>query len=498
MTTRSRPVPFGEWLPDLPPLENPGALIAKNCIPEIRSYRDLRSLSEFSDALSSQALGAFWLQISDNTVFNFAGDATNLYTLTNNNSTWSNISRVSPAYSGVTNWEFSKFGDRVIAVDSNNTPQSYVAGTSQTNFEDLAGSPPNAKRIAVVRDFVVLGDLSAVGRGPNFIQWSAFNNAESWAPSRATQADFQELFGRGGRVQKIVPGEYGVVFQEHSIYRMNYIGPPVTFQLDEVERGRGTPAPDSVIWTGNLVFYYGHDGFYRFNGQYSEPIGANRVNRWFSDRADLSSLDTMRGAVDRRNRLAMWSFRSSADLDVNDVLIIFNWAANKWSYAELDVQLLSEFVSSGFTLDDPAFDALYSSDIDGTNQTPFDSEAYFGGVLSLQAFTSANRSATFDGDPLAAEIDTKELIGANNGRMFVNSVRPLINGGPDTGITVSIGTRNLAQNNVSFTLPRSLNSIGEANIRKDSRYQRYRCTISGGFTHANGVMPVVRQRTGRR
>lgn len=497
MTTRPISVPFGEWLPDLPPLENSGTLVAKNCIPQIKSYRELRSLSEFTDALSSPALGAFWLQIADNTVFNFAGDSTSLYELTNNNTQWTNRSAGGMAYNTATNWEFAKFGNRVIAVSIANDPQVYEAGVASA-FNDLGGSPPRAARIAVVRDFVVLGDIAGSDRGPNYVQWSGFNNSELWTPSRATQSDFQELFGRGGRVQKIVPGEYGIIIQEHSIHRMEYIGPPTVFQFDEVERGRGTPAPNSVVWTGDLVFYYGHDGFYLFNGVSSEPIGANRVNRWFSQNADVASLDTMRGVIDRRNRLVMWAFRSSSSLTYNDRLIMFNWTANRWSYGELDTQVLAEYVTSGITIDDPAFDAIYSNTIDGAEQTPFDSEAYQGGSLSLQAFTTANRSATFDGDALMTTLDTTEVAGPDNNLLYTNSVRPIVNGSPTTSITVEIGHRNRTQDVLTYTSPRGLNSIGESNQRIKSRYQRYRVNISGGFSHANGVQAQQRIRAGRR
>ena len=496
MTTRPRDIPFGEWLPDLPPLENQGALEALNCIPELNSYRSMNSLSSFSDQLlptANPAINTFWLQGSDNVIYNFAANATRIFQLTANDSTWTNVS--AREYAAADDWEFAKFGDRALATNINEPVQFYDAGAAP-GFANLPGSPPQAARIATVRDFVVLGDLQGANVGPNYVQWSGFNNSEIWTPSRSTQSDFQELFGRGGRIQKIVPGEYGVIFQEHSINRMDYIGPPVIFQFDEVERGRGTPAPNSVIWTGNLVFYYGHDGFYLFNGVSSEPIGANKVNRWFSENADPGGLDSMRGVIDRRNRLALWSFRSSAGRAVNDRLITFNWAANRWSHSEIEIQTMSEYVTSGLTLED--LDSVYPSGIDDTNQTPFDSEAYLGGSLNLLVFGSDNRAATFDGPPLRATIDTAEFIGSNARRIYVNSIRPIVNGGPETSIRASVGRRRFTPNNVTFTSSRGMNSIGEANVRINDRYMRFRLDISGGFTHGNGVQAMVRENAGRR
>jgi hypothetical protein len=44
-------------------------------------------------------------------------------------------------------------------------------------------------------------------------------------------------------VQKVVGGEYGLVFQERAVWKMTYIGSPVIFQFDLIERSRGAFAP---------------------------------------------------------------------------------------------------------------------------------------------------------------------------------------------------------------------------------------------------------------
>lgn len=48
-------------------------------------------------------------------------------------------------------------------------------------FADLAGSPPKARRITVVGDFIVMGNLDEGGtQYPNRVRWSGFNNSEAW------------------------------------------------------------------------------------------------------------------------------------------------------------------------------------------------------------------------------------------------------------------------------------------------------------------------------
>lgn len=489
MATRPRAIPFGEWLPDLPEHLNPGALIARNVLPEIDSYRSLRSVATFSNALEKACLGAFWIQSSDGTVFNFAGDTNTLYRLSG--TTWTDVSGDSAPY-GAEWWEFTNFGDRVIAASKADPLQYFDTGSSQA-FADLPGNPPQAARIATVRDFVVVGDLASLG--PHYVQWSGFNNSEIWTPSLATQSDYQSLVGRGGRVQRIVPGEYGIIFQEHSITRMDYVGPPTIFQFDEVERGRGTPAPGSVLWTGPRVFYYGWDGFYVFNGVESTPISHNRVSRWFENQAASGAVANMRGAVDRLNRMVIWAFSTNSGATFNNRLLIYNWAADKWSYAEVNTEVLAEYSSPGYTLDE--LDSILA-DID-SESINVDSTAYQGGEVNLQVFNSSHRSGTFSGDPMPATIDTKEISSQTGRRLYVNSIEPLVESDTSPTITIRVGTRDKSTANVTFTPARGLNArTGEANIRASGRYMRFRVDVQGGMRNAAGVVAHIAAEKARR
>lgn len=488
--TEAVQIPFGEWLPDLPENNNPGALIAQNVIPQLQSYRGLNSLSSFSNALALTCLGTFWAQDSSNTIFNFAGDTNSLYNL-GSGTTWTDISGTSAPYTA-DNWDFTKFGETILAVNDQDPMQKYEMNVDAV-FSDQPGTPPAAKRIATVRDFVMIGDIPS--QGPNFVRWSGYNNSEIWTPSIRTQSDFQELFGRGGRVQRIVPGEYAVILLEQSIFRADYVGPPVIFQFDEVERKRGTPAPNSVVWEGENVYYWGWDNFYRFDGRNSVPISANRVSNWFQANAASNAWDSMRGALDRINRLVIWAFRTNASNTINNNLIIYNWAADKWSYAILDTQVIDEYVSPGFTLDE--LDVPLPGGIDA-DSILVDSGQFLGGGINIQAFNSSNEAATFDGTPLQSIIDTKEINAPDMRRMFVNSLRPMIEASGSSTISLEVGSRNRLQDNAVFSMSKGLNGLnGEINIRQNARYQRYRLTIDGGFKHANGVKINTRQ-TGRR
>lgn len=480
---------FGEWLPDLPEHMNPGALKAKNCIPEIRSYRSMRGLQAFTNAINLPCLGSVWAKSSGDTLFNFAGDSNSLYSLSGG-TTWVDVSTGS--YSA-DSWEFSQFGNRIIATNVANTPQYFDMGVS-TNFQNLPGGAPNAVHIAVVRDFIVLGDVDDGTRRPNRVQWSGFNNSEQWGSSAVTQAGSQDLKGRGGKIQRIIDGDVGVIFQERSITRMTYVGPPIKFRFDEVERARGTPAPKSVVWTGAKAYYYANDGFYvldLYGGADSQPIGSNRVNKWFQDNAAKSEIRNMVGAIDFENNLVLWAFKSSSSSIQNDRLLIYNWQANRWSYVEVDIQTFAEFASPGLTLDE--LDAVLPNgiDIDSIN---VDSTAFSGSSIGLLAFNSLNMGSTFSGDVLDFEIDTKEYSQAGF-FSFVSDVRPLIDGQGPFSITPIY--RNRLVDNYILGNSAVINSVGLCNLRINARYHRFRLTGSVAFNHAIGIEFYTKQ-TGRR
>jgi len=488
--TQAQFIPFGEWLPDLPEIDNPGAIIAKNVIPEVQGYRPFPSISDYSDALAGPCIGTFWTVDQNGLISNFAGDSASLYRLLASSS-WDDVSGTSAPYNA-SNWDFTKFGDRVIATSLGDPTQYYDVGISAV-FADLPGAPV-AKTCATIRDFVMLGDID--GLGSNFIQWCGYNNTEAWTPSIRTQADYQELFGRAGAVQRIVPGEFAVIFCEHSIYRADYVGPPIIFQIDEVERKRGTPSPNSVVWTGGLTYYFGWDGFYVFDGQQSQSISHNRVSRWFKENCPPSTWGGIRATVDRLNRVIIWAFKTSASEPFNNRLLVYNWAADKWAYAELVTQVIDEFVSPGFSLD--ALDGPLPGGID-LDSIPVDSDAYSGGFISVEVFNASNIAGTLDGPPLVATLDTLERAGPDTRRQITNRVRPVVEGNGATLITLQVGKRNTSQEVPQFTLAKGQNGLnGDICIRENARYQRYRLNIADGFDMAVGVTAHSRLTGGQR
>lgn len=486
-------IPFGEWLPDLPAHDNPGVLQAKNCIPTA-SYRELKALRSFSDALTAGARGSYWMRSGAGVVYNFAGDLTKLYLYASG--VWTDVSQAATTYStGV--WDFVSFQDRVIATDGGGTDLQYFDVGTSTEFADLPGSPPRGKCLGVVRDFVLVGNYTiGAEREAGGLAWCGFNNTELWTPSLSTQAGRRRSRGAGGQVQRIVSGTQGVVLRENSILSLTYVGSPNIFQVDDITTVHGTPAARSVCWTKDQIFYYSSDGFCQMDRRSLQitPIGAFKVDNWFLDNAAVGDIVNMQGSIDRRNKLVFWVFRTSTSAAAFDCMIVYNWESKRWTWAVLDVEHIGEFANVGYNLD--TIGAYLGGDIDSAS-IPMDSDAYSGGALSLMGFDTAHKAATFDGAPLTAEIDTTEFVAAEGKRGYVSGVRPFIESVTSPTIEVAPLTRDRVQDTAVLGAYQPVNDLGLADIRVNARHMRYRVRIAGGFTHASRVELEAKKR-GRR
>ncbi len=486
---------FAEWLPDLPDYESPGATVARNVISRARSYGPLKALSAFTPALTARCRGAASMTDKDGNAYNFAGDATKLYQVTAEAAT--NVSKSGGyANTDTDDWEIIQWGNTCIATNYADPVQTLTLGGA--NFADLFVSTlkPKARHLAVVRDFVVMGNTSDSSDGavPNRVWWTAINDPTDADPDVSTQSDNQDLQGGGGWVQRVFGGEYGVVAQERSIWRMTYVGPPVIFQFDEVERSRGLLSPPAASQLGRLIFYLSDDGFYAFDGTTSIPIGANKVDRTFFAEADPTFYSRISCAIDPLNKLVFWAYPTANATGGNpDKCLIYNWVDQRWTDAEFNCELIFRSLSQGYTLD--GLDDVNTS-IDDLTPT-LDSRAWTGGKLQFGAFDADHKMATFEGSNLEATLETAEFEPFPGQRTLVTEVRPVVDGGTPT---MALGTRARINDSVSYSATVTQNANGFCPFRVNSRYFRGRMTVPAASTwnHAQGVEAVKASPMGRR
>lgn len=456
------------------------ATVANNCVPYIDYYGPFYAPVAYTPASTEAALGAFASRSSDGTPYNFIGGAAKLQKVTS--AAWEDVSKVGGYTTGPElRWDFTTFGDRVIATNSSDPPQSFVMGTS-VDFDDLSASAPQAKTVATVRGFVMFGNINAY---PNRVQWSALENPTDYVASVSTQSDSQDLFGESdiGHVQKIVGGEYATIFMEKGIFRGTYVGGTTIFTFDQIIRGIGTPAGGSVASYGDFIFFLGNDGFYQMSGAGLIHIGEGTVNKSFLNEVKTSDYWRVNAVIDPRNSLYIVAYPTQTGYLTK--FLIYNWIAKKWSTAEPgNLECLFTFFSESANAD--TVDTLIGNpDTGAYASTSPDSSLFVGGKPLLAGIDTTHSAVIFNGAELTATIETAETQISMGMKTTVKLVTPMVEG---TGaIQVQVGGRNNVQNTVSYSTAATVNSEGEACLFNTARYQRAKLTLSGGFSKAYGV-----------
>jgi len=466
-------VPFGEWLPDLPDHINPGSTEAKNVYPAVNSYRPWKSITTATaNALDNRCQGAASFTSDGGNVTIFAGDSSKLYQI-QANSVVDESAGVSYSTAENAYWDFVKFGETVIAFNGSDAPRAWSLDTS-TDFALLGGSPPTFRHAAVVNNFVVTG-FQPTAR--NRVQWSAVNDATSWTTG-TNQADLEDL-PEGGVVTGVTGGQFGLIFQENRITRMDYRGGNVIFSFRRIEDNIGAVQGKTVIKVGNLVYFLSEDGFRVTDGNKSQPIGNGKVDRFFFDDLRFAHRERVRAAVDYKNKLVCWSYPSTAS-GVTDKIIVFNYETSRWSIVELSHEMIFNYISPGFTVDElDDYPSSGSNNLDAIN-VPLDSDIFVGGLRSLGVFDTSHKFGTFEGANLACEIGTAEteLFGQN--RSLVTHVRPIVD---TTSATGSLTFRNRVGDSQSTTSPvATMHATGTIPFHKSARYFKFNMQIPASTT----------------
>lgn len=463
-------LPAADWLPDVAELDINAAAVARNVYPDVKGYLPVKGPSAYSSALANIPYGLTYCQRDGGSFRVVAGTADKLYELDSSALTWTEIG-TGYAATDDDRWSFVQFGTHLLACTLGSALQEWdiEAGGSASN---VAGSPPLARFVDVFSDFVVLGGLSS---DPHSIQWSGIDNRTQWTAG-SNLSDIKEFQG-GGRVMGIA-GSAELVILERALWQMiRSPGSGLAFEFQQVEAAKGTIAPGSVVKYGPAIGYLAEDGFW-FDGK---PIGKNKINRHFLSTVSQDRLFSVRGSIDPIATRIYWAARKTESVPY-DWMLAYDWALDKWSDIDIDAHEFSSLATPGLTLAGVA--ALYAT-LDLVPY-PFGSRVWQGGRPVFGIIGSDLKLAFFEGNNLAATIETAERELAPGRIASVRGGRPLVG---SSAATVQVGGRNRLADARTWSSASSMQTSGRVPLRSSYRYQRGRISVPAGetWTHIDGL-----------
>ncbi len=412
-----------------------------NAVPVADGWGPMAGPVVQSVPLPEECRGATYYRTASGNTGVIAGTPSNLYIL--NTSTfpysWTEISKSTNAYSLNANdrWTFTKYGNQIIASTLSEFPQYYNIALGGT-FDDRT-TEFKARYCSAVGDYLVFAYLE---NQENMVRWSALNNASEYTPGK--KGSDVQVIATGQEITGIIPDSNNAIIIQRD--RMSYMqrirGGTTTFSITEVNAVRGSIAPFSIVQIGPQRFmYYSEDGF--FANVSGDPIGAERVNRWFDVELNRSYMNELIGFNDPINSIIWWRYRNIAN---EGRLLGYDWRLDRWCFSDANLTEAVSLATPGTTWDGLA--QIYPN-IDAVN-IPFSSPLFKGGRPIFAGFNFDDELVYMAGSNLEARIDTSWVQLTNGRRTRVRECRI---DGDAQNYTVTVGRKESHAEIGSFGSP---------------------------------------------
>lgn len=485
-------IPFGQWNPDQAGINTKVCRTASNVVPAAIGFAPMFGPVAGTDALPAACMGAAVLLRSSGATAAVAGTMEGLFKLATDG-TWTDVTRtVGGPYATPFGemWRYAQWGDQVIATNYIDDPQVFDFGSS-TEFDALAGTPPKARYIDVVRDQVVLAGLYGY---ESRLHWSGTNDATWWTVG-SNNCDYQD-FPSGGPIKGFLGGATGWVFQHSAITRMTQTpGAATIYQFDPVQGAKGLQAPHSLVRVGETMgqgdtaYYLASDGFHLMDLATGavRPIGHQKWRKWFLSDMRPGSWLSVIGAADPLNPLILWCYISvNNNTQTPDRMVVYDRVLDEATTADISVEALATWITSGVTLD--TMDAFGSME---TLPYSLDSPYWRGGTSIVGLFGTDHKLAHLLGGTLAATIETSD--GMMDARELVSGIVPFVD---SADATVALSCRERDADAVTYDDPAGIEDTGEAPCWNSGNLARARIQVpaDSSWTYLKGLKTVTKRR----
>ena len=260
--------------------------------------------------------------------------------------TWGSAAATPIITSTLRLWSHDNFGEDLL-INPRNGGIYYWDRTSglSTRAVDL-GSLPGANATPTVAKQVLVSDrdrhVIAFGcdpeatpgvQDPLTIRFSSQESLTDWAAT-ATNSAGELRLGSGSEIVAAVETRQQVlVFTDASLYAMQYLGPPFTFGINLISENITTMSPLATVAVEDNVFWMGLKEFYVYGGTV-QRLPCTVRDYVFSD-FNFNQRDKVVASTNTAFS-EIWWFYPSADSDVNDRYVVYNYMEQAWYYGTLN------------------------------------------------------------------------------------------------------------------------------------------------------------------
>jgi hypothetical protein len=259
---------------------------------------------------------------------------------------------------------------------------------------------------------------------PLLIRWSNQNDPVEWEPLVTNTAGFIRV-SRGSEIVRALPSRQEIlVFTNSNLYTLQFLGTSDVFGLQEYADNISIISARAVTSANNVTYWMGQDKFYAYSGRV-ETLPCTLRNHVFQNLNYNQAPQIICGTNEGFHEV--WWFYPSADSNINDSYVIYNYLEQIWYYGTIERTAWND---SPLRTYPQAAD--YDSEL-GISYLYNHENGVDDGVVGMEAYIQSNDIDIDDGDKFML---TKRII-------------------PDINFTGSDRTANPTPTAVLTILPRS-------------------------------------------
>lgn len=214
-------------------------------------------------------------------------------------------------------------------------------GARAVNAAGMVGASdvPTAQLTILVSDisrFVLCFGSTPLGSSvldPMLIRWSDQEDFLNWTPAVTNQAGDLRL-STGSRIVTVLQMRQEImVWTDAAVYSLQYQGPPFVWGAQTLADNTSIIGPNAKANASGMAFWMGTDKFYRYDGRV-QTLRCDLRQYIFQDINAQQTDQIFASTVEAFNEI--WWFYPSADSDMTNRYVVYNYAEDVWYYGELE------------------------------------------------------------------------------------------------------------------------------------------------------------------
>jgi hypothetical protein len=211
------------------------------------------------------------------------------------------------------------------------TRASLVSGTDVPSvINDILVS--DSSRITIAFGCNDYGAYDTTPQDPLLIRWSAQESYTDWTPDATNQAGSFRLSHGSRIIGAIQTRQEILVWTDAAIYAMQYLGPPYVYGFTLLADNISIVSPNAMATASGVVYWMGVDKFYVYSGRV-ETLPCSVRTYIYDDINREQFPQCFSGTNEGYSEI--WWFYCSANSDVIDRYVIFNYLDRVWYYGTM-------------------------------------------------------------------------------------------------------------------------------------------------------------------